>query len=60
MAEIKCRIPDCDGEIKDISLHENNGIFGSGFASWKTLNLWACSNCGLTYVPTETNGIPKT
>lgn len=53
---VKC--PVCKNEhIKDISTYESNGIFGSGYHSWKTSDLRCCEDCGIVFKCVKGNGI---
>lgn len=38
-------------KLEDISPRQNNGVFGSGFASWKIVELRKCPNCKIVIVP---------
>ena len=53
-----CRCPVCKSEnIADNSMRENNGIYGSGFSSWKINETRVCNECGIMFVPVKGNGI---
>ena len=44
--------PICgETELEDISPRESNGIIGSGFASWKIVDLRCCPNCRIIIHP---------
>lgn len=48
--------PVCKFDItEDVSPRANNGIIGSGYASWKLLDVRACKHCGALFMPTEYN-----
>jgi hypothetical protein len=35
----------------DVSLKENNGVFGPGYAQWTTFEMWMCNTCGILFRP---------
>jgi len=49
-AVVICPICKTDN-LEDISPCQNNGIYGSGFASWKTMELRRCPNCKIVIKP---------
>ncbi len=53
---IKC--PVCKSEnISDNSPRTDNGIIGSGFTSWKILDIRCCDDCGIVFKPIKGNGL---
>jgi uncharacterized Zn finger protein len=46
-------------DIRDISLRQNNGVYGPGFSSWKVIDLMACNQCGTVFTPYNLKVEPK-
>ena len=52
------RCPLCKSEnIKDNSTTANNGVFGSGYSSWKVTDSRNCEDCGMIFKPVQGNGL---
>lgn len=48
--DLEC--PSCSSSEEELSLKEtrqNNGIIGSGFASWVVDSYYSCKNCGTRF-----------
>jgi len=48
--QVICPICKTD-KLEDISPRQNNSIYGSGFASWKMMELRRCPNCKIAIIP---------
>jgi len=56
LADVGDCCPACKStNSSDNSTYENNGIIGSGFASWKTSDSRACNDCGCIFKPIKGN-----
>jgi len=55
---ICCCCPVCKSEnITDNSQRKSNGIYGSGFSSWKVTDTRICNECGVIFKPVKGNCI---
>jgi len=56
LADVGDCCPACKStNFSDSSTYENNGIIGSGYASWKTSDSRTCNDCGCMFKPIKGN-----